>query len=299
MRSARLAGGIAACVFAAGAVAAQDMPRIVAVNHPLQYFTERLIGEAAEVVFPVPEGIDPSFWRPGIADISAVQSADLIVLNGAGFATWTAKVSLPRSKLVDTSRGLQERFIAAQSITHSHGEGGAHSHDGTASYTWLDLTMAAAQAQAIAEALDARGLVAPDVVEVRMAALAEELRATDEAARDALADAGDTVFIATHPRYQYLARAYDLTILSVEWDAGAMPDADQLAELQALTEQSGASVLIWEARPPEAALEAVAALGLQSSVFPPLAAPAERGFTESFGASVSELRQAVRRARTE
>lgn len=282
---------------ASSAALAQDKPRIVAVNYPLQYFAERLLGDEAEVIYPVPEGVDPSFWRPSIADISTIQSADLILLNGAGFATWTSKVSLPRSKLVDTSRGLEDRFIATESITHSHGDGGEHSHEGTASYTWLDLSLAASQAQAVADAIKVRSLAEPAVVDERMAELADELKGLDTAARATLEAVTDTVFIATHPRYQYLARAYGLEILALEWDAGAMPDDEDLAELKTLRTESGATVLIWEAEPPAAAIDAANSLGLESVVFPPMAVPPSMStLPESFAASVEALADAAERA---
>jgi zinc transport system substrate-binding protein len=293
----RIAAILAVILCATNAVFAQDKHRIIAVNCPLKYFAERLLGDATEVIYPVPDGVDPSFWRPSIADISAIQSADLILLNGAGFATWKTKVSLPRSKLVDTARGLEDRFIATESITHSHGEGGEHSHEGTASYTWLDLSLAAAQAQAIADAITARGLAEADFVDERMAGLTDELNALDTTAREILQDVSDTVFIATHPRYQYLARAYGLEILALEWDAGAMPDDAELAALEMLSKESGATVLIWEAEPPAAAINVATSLGLESVVFPPMAVPPSMTtLLESYKASIDALAKAAERA---
>lgn len=291
-----LAGLLAFCL-SVGVSAAQDTPRIVAVNYPLQYFAQRLVADAAEVVFPVPAGVDPSFWRPSIADISAAQSADMILLNGAGFATWTAKVSLPRSRIVDTSRGLEDRLIATESITHSHGDGGAHSHTGTASYTWLDPMMALAQAEVIADALKLRGLAEPAQVDGALDALAQDLTAAHAAARDSLSAASETVFIATHPRYQYLARAYGLTVMSLEWEAGAMPNAAELEDLRALVAESGATVLIWEAEPPTQARSMVRDLGLQDLLFPPLAVPPASGsFIKAFEAGVEAMAAAAERA---
>ncbi|MEM1389004.1 MAG: metal ABC transporter substrate-binding protein [Pseudomonadota bacterium] len=255
----------------AGALAAQERPSIVAVNYPLSYFAERLAGAEADVTFPVPGDVDPSFWRPSIADISAIQSADLILLNGASFASWIDRVSLPRSKIVNTASGFTDRFINTESITHSHGDGGEHSHEGVASYTWLDPALAALQAEAIAAALIARGIVPEAEIAARLEALKADLEALDTTARAALASAEDVVFIATHPRYQYFARAYGLRVLSLEWEAGASPDAAQLAQLSSMVAESGARVMIWEAAPPQAARAQIADLGLESVVFPPLA----------------------------
>ncbi|MDF1727819.1 MAG: zinc ABC transporter substrate-binding protein, partial [Sulfitobacter sp.] len=130
---------------AAFPLAAQDRPVVATDNYPLAYFADRLGGGEVEVLFPVPEGTDPSFWRPGIADITAIQKADLIALNGAGFSTWSTKASLPRSRTLDTSAGFQDRLIRTDTVTHSHGEGGEHSHTATANYTWLDFTLAMEQ----------------------------------------------------------------------------------------------------------------------------------------------------------
>ena len=273
----------------APAAQAQDTRRVVAVNYPLQYMAEKLLDGAAEVVFPVPPDVDPSFWRPGISDISAVQSADLILLNGAGFATWIDRVSLPRSRLVNTSAAIQDQFIVTQSITHSHGEGGEHSHEGLASYTWLDPRLAIAQAEAIAAAIVARDLAPEDAVAAQLDALRSELTALDANSEKALDGLQDTPMIATHPRYQYLARRYGLTISALEWEAGAMPTDAQLAELAELAAETGAQILLWEAAPPQAAKDAAAALGLANVTFPPLAHPADMAFPDAIAQAIAAL----------
>ncbi|MEM1150229.1 MAG: metal ABC transporter substrate-binding protein [Pseudomonadota bacterium] len=282
---------VAATVIAsANGVLAQDDPRVVAVNYPIQYFTERLLGDAGEVIFPVPADVDPSFWRPGISDISLIQGADLILLNGAGFATWVDRVSLPRSRTVTTGAALEGQLIVTESITHSHGDGGEHSHEGVASYTWLDPVLASIQAEAIAGALTARGLAPDDEVADRLAALKADLSAFDDATRDALAPIAGAAVIATHPRYHYFERRYGLSMTSLEWEAGATPTADDLSDLSKAVSQTGAQILIWEAEPPAEALETVTALGMRSVVFPPLAhAPAEGSMIEALTASVTAL----------
>ena len=136
---------------------AQDTPAgltVYVVNYPLQYFAERIAGKHATVVLPVPEDEDPAFWMPDPATITAYQQADLILLNGASYAKWVNKVSLPRSRMVNTSAGFSDRYIRlADAVTHSHGPEGAHAHHGTAFTTWLDFELAAQQAKTIAEAL--------------------------------------------------------------------------------------------------------------------------------------------------
>ncbi|MEM9974544.1 MAG: metal ABC transporter substrate-binding protein [Pseudomonadota bacterium] len=297
IRIGRCVAVLAAMLVAAEVAVAQDKPRVIAVNYATHYMAERLLGDAADVIYPVPDGTDPSFWRPSVADISEIQSADLILLNGAGFATWTSRVSLPRSKLVDTSRGLEDRLIATETITHSHGDGGEHSHEGTASYTWLDPRMARAQAIGIADALKARGFDDEDQIDSRLATLSDELDGLERLGQDSLAGLADTVFVATHPRYQYLARAFGLTILSLEWEAGTAPSDRELGELVELVASDGVDVLIWEAQPPQEARRAIADLGVQDVVFPPLAvAPDDAEFLDAFTQGLSALSAAAARA---
>jgi len=291
----RVIAASSALVLAMNAMAgARERPTVVTVNYALSYFAERLGGGDIDVVFPVPEGVDPSFWRPGIADISTIQNADLIVLNGAGFATWTTKVSLPRSRIVDASRGFEDRFISTETVTHSHGPDGEHSHTGTASFTWLDQNQAILQARAIADALLQRDLIGADEIEPRLSALIEDLSALDDAGQNLRPLAEGKTVIATHPRYQYLARAYGLDIRSLEWEAGAAPDAEQLAALEGLMDETEARVLLWEAQPTEDAKAVIRGLGLADVVFPTLATtPAGSDYVERFRAAVDDLAEAL------
>ncbi len=279
-----------------GSVArASDGPSIYAVNYPLAYFAERIAGDAADVVLPIPNGRDAALWKPSIAVIGAFQQADLILLNGGGFAAWTTKASLPRSRMVDTSRAFADRYITTESVTHSHGPEGEHSHTGTASFTWLDFEQAAQQAEAVTAALTRQFPEHAAVFADRLAALRSDLEALNAAARS-LGAAGDSaVLIASHPRYQYFARAYGFRIESLEWEAGDTPSEAQLADLDALLAVHPARILLWEGPPTDEAKRAVAARGLTSVVFSPAAGPQPDGdFLTVMAANLKALGEALR-----
>ncbi|MFO6463489.1 metal ABC transporter solute-binding protein, Zn/Mn family [Jannaschia sp. KMU-145] len=282
---------LAALAVLSGPAFAQDRPVIVADSYPVAFFAGALAGDAAEVRLAVPEGRDPSSWRPGLSEIVAIQAADLIVLNGSGLSDWTTRAALPRSRTVDTGRGIADDLIATDTITHSHGQEGSHSHEGVATHTWLDLDLAARQAEALAAAM-ARAL--PDApVAANLDALLADLDALD-ATGDALVEGAPVPVIASHPRYEYLGRAYGLDIAALDWTAGVAPDAARLAALKAARAETGARIFIWEAEPPEAARAAVAALGLAQAVIPPLATPpAEGDFLSAFRAGLAELAAAL------
>lgn len=277
----------------AGIALAQERPQVVAVNYPLAYFAERLGGDEIDVLFDVPADRDPAFWRPGLTAIAQYQAADLIALNGAGFASWTTKVSLPRSRLVNTSAGFSDSLISTESITHSHGADGEHSHTGTASYTWLDFRQAAVQAEALATAMKQR---LPDIrqIDANLTALNADLESLERLAEqvgEALRQQG---IIATHPRYQYFARAYGLKMDALDWSAGEMPSDEQWSDLERRVKDSGASVLLWEAEPPDNAMARAKQMGLTSVVLAPLAnRPANKDFVSQMSSALEELKSAA------
>ncbi|MEM9480493.1 MAG: zinc ABC transporter substrate-binding protein, partial [Verrucomicrobiota bacterium] len=80
-----------------------DGPSVAAVNYPLAYFAERLAGDFATIIFDCPDDEDPAFWKPTDDEVARMQSADVILLNGADYAKWAATASLPKAKTVDTS----------------------------------------------------------------------------------------------------------------------------------------------------------------------------------------------------
>ena len=266
----RLLAGVA--IAAAAPAGAADPLTVYTVNAPLADFARRLAGEAAQVVFPVPEGADPALWRPSISEVSDYQSADLILLNGAGYAQWTAKTSLPRSRTVDTSRGFADDLIPVDGVVHSHGAEGEHSHAGTASITWLDFTQAGEQARAVAEALQLRLPEQADTIAANLAILERDLAALDLEAQRLGAAAAGLRIVASHPRYQYFARAYGLDVVNLQWDPGEAPTPEQWAELEALRADKDTRLMLWEAEPLPGTRDRLQAEGMQVVLFPTLAA---------------------------
>lgn len=293
-RSVVLSMAAAAAVPLAGPLSAQTRPKVAAVNYPLAYFAQTLVGDMADVIFPVPPGSDPSFWRPGIADISAMQGADVIALNGTGFANWTTKVSLPRSKTVDTSKGFADRYIKTETVTHSHGEDGAHSHTGTATYTWLDFTLATLQAEALATAITRKMPDAKASIALNLETLKADLASLDTSARDINAMAAGRTAIASHPRYQYFGQAYGLDIAAMAWDANEDVTDAQWQALAGKRAETGASLFVWEAEPTQQARARMKSMGLVDVVFPPLAnRPASGDFLSEMSGSIEAIKRAL------
>jgi len=280
-----------------GMALAAEKLTIFTVNYPLAYFAERLAGDLARVEFPAPPDVDPAFWMPDSETVAAYQAADLILLNGAGYAKWVDKVSLPASRLVNTSHDFADRYIeTASGISHSHGPGGEHSHSGIAFTTWLDLDLAARQAEAVAKAIERKRPDAKDRVARNLATLKGELQALDARLARLSATEPSRPMLASHPVYQYLARRYGLNLRSVLWEPDAAPTPQQWRELEGILSEHPARWMIWEAPPAPETASRLRSLGVESIVFDPCAnRPATGDFVRVMGGNAKSLEAAYRK----
>ncbi len=280
-----------------GIVLAGEKLTIYTVNYPLAYFAERLAGDLARVEFPAPADVDPAFWMPDADTVAAYQAADLILLNGAGYAKWVDKVSLPASRLVNTSRSFTDRYIETTSgVSHSHGPGGEHSHSGIAFTTWLDLDLAARQAEAVAIAITRKRPDAKERVAKSLEKLQGELHALDKRLAAIAATAPSRPLLASHPVYQYLARRYDLNLASVLWEPDAVPTPQQWRELESMLADHPAHRMLWEAQPAQETTDRLRALGVESVVFDPCAnRPARGDFLTVMSENAKSLEQAYKK----
>ena len=245
---------------------------VYTVNYPLAYFAERIGDEFVNVRFPAPPGVDPARWSPDVETISAYQAADLILLNGAGYAAWVDRASLPASRLVVTTRGVRDRFILVDdAVTHSHGPEGEHAHGRIASATWLDIGLAVEQARAIRDAFVA---ARPDSVagfDTRFRELERDLIDLDQEIA-ALVSAGPRLpLLSAGPIYPYLAARYGLSLQTAPFEPGERPSASDWRVLGSILAEHPARWMIWETEPlPETAAR-LRELGIEGLVFDPAA----------------------------
>lgn len=263
----------------ASALPAEEKTVVQSINYPLHYFATRLAAgtESFDLHYPVdPEG-DPAFWKPEDAALVAMQKADLILLNGATYEKWMKTVSLPSSKQLDTSKSFAKRYLKTEGKAHRHGDGSVHSHAGTAFTTWIDFSQAAEQASAIAGRFQTLQPGAVEKIEANLVALKADLAALD-ASMKAFGDTwGDEPLVASHPIYQYLARAYGLKIEAIEWEPEMILRDKDIAALKKILAHHPAKWMIWEDSPTAQNIAALEAIGVKSVVFAPCANTPDEG----------------------
>jgi zinc transport system substrate-binding protein len=269
---------------------------IFTVNYPLSFFAKQIGGEHVEVVFPVPADEDPAFWNPSTEQIRLFQKADLILMNGAGYAKWTSKVSLPMLRTVDTSKLFKDKLIHIErNVTHSHGPGGDHSHIGTAFTTWLDFSQAAMQAEAIYKALIRKRSAKKKEFANHFAALKKELLEFDERMKELSGTKPDIPFFGSHPIYQYLARRYGLNLQMMMWESDEYPGTVEWMKLQNFKKAHPAEWMIWEGEPMQKSVDKLKESGINSLVFDPCGnRPAKGDFLTVMQDNIENLRRAYK-----
>jgi zinc transport system substrate-binding protein len=213
-------------------------PVIYTTFYPTQYFTQRITGDFADVICPVPADEDPIFWNPDSVMIAKYQQADLVILNGAGFEKWVNTVNLPQSRIVDSAKSFEAEFITYENaVQHQHGEKGAHTHEGTDGHTWVDPINAITQSKAILDALNKKYPDKKERFDANFASLKSDLQELDTGFKEI---SNKTPLLASHPAYNYIARRYGWNIKNLDLD----PD-DPPARLN----DNFSKIILWESTP--------------------------------------------------
>jgi zinc transport system substrate-binding protein len=248
------------------------LPQVYTVNYPLTYFAERIAGSEVDVIFPAPNDVDPATWSPAAETIASYQQADLVLLNGAGYAGWIGRATLRESRLVDTSAEFADELIPIEdAVTHSHGPDAEHSHQGTAFTTWLDMNFASSQARAV---FDGLVRVDPDHeadFRQRLGELEQDLDGIDRRFQDVANRIGGRPILFSHPVYQYLIRRYGLNGRAVHWEPDEMPGGDEWRRLARLLDTHAATWMVWESEPLPETVRRLEGVGVGSVVFTPSA----------------------------
>ncbi len=276
----------------------RSRPVIATVNYPLAYFAERLSGEFADILYEVPPDTDPAYWNPTDDEVRAIQAADLVLLNGAGYAKWTSTRTIPYEATVITSSSFEGSLIMQQEGTsHTHKSGTtSHTHSGFASTTWLDLELACKQASSTADALREQFPENEEAISGRLEILLTEMRDLDRQMKSVTATLRSTPLVVSHPVYHYWTRAYGLSAHALHWEPMQELGTLEMSELAASqNEQSQLKYFIWEAPPSEENINKIRMAGFINIVVNPCGGrPTKGDFLSVMRNNISSISEAVR-----
>jgi len=270
----------------------QQKPVVAVVNYPLYTFSTQIGGDKIEVFFPQISG-DPAYWEPDEVSIEKFQNAELILLNGADYAKWTDKVSLPVATQVNTSKTYQNQLIEIKGEVHSHGPEGDHSHAGYAFTTWLDLKNALQQAEVVNEALAELLPEEKEFFAVNFKKVQGQLNQLDKQLSDILGNQEDLELFASHPVYQYLSKGYGIDIISYHWEPSKMPNDTDWKEFEHELDHHTARAMLWEEEPLTEIRQKLKGLNIKVIVYNPGGNRTDLDFISLMGKNVENLELAL------
>jgi zinc/manganese transport system substrate-binding protein len=253
--------------------AADDRPQVVVTYSVLGAVVSDLMGEVADVVVLMPNGIDPHDYRPSAKDVEAVANADLVVANGLDLEEGLAEAvesaeadgvpvfyATDHIELREFGEG-EDDHADEEGDDHADGEGeDDHGQGGDDPHFWVDPSSMKQVVAALGpEAGEALGV---DLAEAT-ASLEAELDALDAATADTLSPipADRRLLVTGHESMGYFARRYDFVLVGAlipSTTSQSAPSAADLAELTEQIEDLGVPAIFNELGTPPALSEAIA-----------------------------------------
>ncbi len=192
---------------------------------PLKYLVDRITGGEVAVNVILPPGSSPETYEPTPRSLKALDDSRMIFVTGLiDFET----VIMHRTGHENTIPLLSENIdlIQGDHSHHHHHKGHAHHHShGADPHIWVSPAYLKEMAGIILRHLSTD----PDD-EIYMSnyqSLINDIDATDEYIRSAVAGSGVRSFLIYHPALTYYARDYGLEQLQLEYD-GKEPSAEKL-----------------------------------------------------------------------
>ncbi|MEO2014221.1 MAG: metal ABC transporter substrate-binding protein [Fuerstiella sp.] len=209
-------------------------------SYPLYRMASELAGAAIVVEYAVSDGQTSRMWLPSSEDVRKLQVADVVLFNGAGYEPWAQTLSLPRSRIVDTSSSFRDKLLqVADAVTHQHGPVGQRSDRETIPTIWLDPELAAAQLRRVEEQLLRLAPDAADAISQRTIAFSNTFDQLDQQLQQLANDsAGDTITVLTDGTdFHYLTTRLGWKAHLIQWSDGGVLTQETLDDIKSTSPQ--------------------------------------------------------------
>lgn len=231
---------------------------IAATTLPVYQFTSMLCdGTGLKVTRLVTESVSCLHdYSLNVRQVKAAESADLIVMNGAGLEDFMADI-LEGKQTIDASAGL-ELLESCHDHEHAHAvEEHDHEHD---SHIWLSPANAMVMAENICAGLKAQYPQQGAIFEGNLTSLLAQLQELLDYGNAQLSDLQTRDVVTFHDGFAYFAHCFDLHILAaVEEESGSETSAHQLIELIELVEHHNIPAIFTETNGSDASAKVISA----------------------------------------
>lgn len=263
-----------------------DKLRVVTSFYPLYFFASEIGGERAEVHNIVPAGAEAHDYEPTAQDLVALETSDVLILNGAGFEAWGSRVQQnigTSTLLVAAGEGLatlmgeahEEHGEAHEEEEHeaeAHGEEHEEHELVVDPHVWLSPILAQTIVNRIAGGYMNADPENAGYYQANADALKAELAALDGEYRAGLASCARRDIITSHAAFGYVANAYGLRQVAISGlSTEEEPSAQELAEVAEFARANNVQFIFFETLVPSDLSETIAnEVGAQTLVLNPI-----------------------------
>lgn len=229
-----------------------DTLTVVAAFAPLADIAEAVGGDAVEVISLTPPGVEPHDLELSAEQVAAIADADLVIsIPGFQPAVDEAVVQQAPDRSLD----------ASSAVLRSENP-----------HVWMSPINAATIARSVNDALSQIKPDAEPTFRAGYDAFAATMSEIDAEYRTALANCESTVIVSSHDAFEYLAKEYGFTTMSV---SGISPEAEpspaRLAEITDFVKANGVTTIYTEVLLDPSVAEVIAAeTGAQVAVLDPI-----------------------------
>lgn len=262
-------------LFACSSKTSSDKPKIVTTFYPVYEFTQKIVGNEADVELLIEAGTEVHDFEPSAKDIAIIEEADSFIYANENMETWVPDLkenladSKSQTQLISATKGML--LLPGSEEGHDHGEGDDHDH-AYDPHVWVSPYRAIQMVQSLKDSLIKQYPSHKDSFKKNANAYIKKLEALDKTYKDSLSQAKQKSFVTQHAAFTYLALDYGLNQVSV---SGLTPDsepsASRLTELTQYIKNNGIKYIYFEETASSAVAESLAAeTGVKTAVLNPL-----------------------------
>ena len=242
-------------------------------TYPLESLTKALLKNQKNIEIWNP--VEGNLWIPNREIIERIKNSDLIIINGANYEKWTSFFSLPRKKIVNTSKKFKKDWLKNRGIVHSHGNK-THSHSGYDGHTWVSPHMFLKQISFLYKNLLNKNWINQKVLRKQFMAIKKNLEGLDKGFKRILH--GDNV-LTNHSYYNYLQKDYGIKIKSFNFNPSIEINLSDQVKIAKFLKNNPAQQIWWSSKPIEKNIQVLKRkFGLKSIIFKPLHKRSEKNY---------------------
>lgn len=183
-------------------VATSNKPVVYTSFYAMYDITRSIAKDKVELLLLIPSGIEPHDWEPSTTDMVKLESADMLIYNGAGMEhfidSFKSSVNNKKLKYVEASKDVP--VIDEYNDPH----------------VWLNPQYAKSEAKTITDALCELDPQNSDYYTDNFNEFSTNIDVLDGEYKETLFDIKSRNIVVAHAAYAYLCKAYNLNQVAIE-----------------------------------------------------------------------------------